>query len=138
MFLEINEMNTVAADYKIFELTDNDSSILQSCIIAAVKRVKSYLISRYDVTAIFTKTGDERDPDILEITKNVALWYLVRRNNIDILYNRVKEIYDRDIVYLKALASGDISSDLPKATAENGETVSSFRMGSNAKFRHSW
>lgn len=137
MFIEITELNTVAAEYKLEEITDYDSSIAQQCILAAVKRVRRLLSGRYDVDAIFSTTGEERDAELVEICKNIALWFLVRRCNVDILYNRVKETYDRDMAYLRELKDGSIPSDLPLRET-GGQPVGVFRSGSNRKFTHSW
>lgn len=137
MFIEISELNTVAAEYKLEEITDYDDGILQQCILAAVKRVRRMLSGRYDVDSIFTAKGEERDAELLEICKNIALWFLVRRCNVDILYNRVKETYDRDMEYLEELKNGDIPSDLPLREVD-GQPVGVFRSGSNRKFTHSW
>ena len=68
MFIEISELNTVAAEYKVEEITDYDSSIAQQCILAAVKRVRRLLSGRYDVDAIFSTTGEERDAELVEIS----------------------------------------------------------------------
>ena len=73
MFLEIEEMNTVATEYKIQEIADSDDTIILSCIRAAISRVKSYLSGKYDVEEIFSATGEQRNADILEICKNTAL-----------------------------------------------------------------
>lgn len=137
MFIEIAELNTVAAEYKLEEITDYDDSIAQQCILAAVKRVRRMLSGRYDVDSIFTAKGEERDAELLEICKNIALWFLVRRCNVDILYNRVKETYDRDMEYLEELKNGDIPSDPPLREVD-GQPVGVFRSGSNRKFTHSW
>ena len=137
MFIEISELNTVAAEYKLEEITDYDDGILQQCILAAVKRVRRMLSGRYDVDSIFTAKGEERDAELLEICKNIALWFLVRRCNVDILYHRVKETYDRDMEYLEELKNGDIPSDLPLREVD-GQPVGVFRSGSNRKFTHSW
>ena len=137
MFIEIAELNTVTAEYKLEEITDYDDSIAQQCILAAVKRVRRMLSGRYDVDSIFTAKGEERDAELLEICKNIALWFLVRRCNVDILYNRVKETYDRDMEYLEELKNGDIPSDLPLREVD-GQPVGVFRSGSNRKFTHSW
>ena len=137
MFIEISELSTVAAEYKVEEITDYDSSIAQQCILAAVKRVRRLLSGRYDVDSIFTATGEERDAELVEICKNIALWFLVRRCNVDILYNRVKETYDRDMAYLRELKEGSIPSDLPLRET-GGQPVGVFRSGSNHKFIHSW
>lgn len=137
MFLEVQEMGTVVAEYKVQEITDYDDTIMHQCILAAIKRVRRLLSGRYNVEVIFSATGDERDSELLEICKNIALWFLIRRCNVDILYSRVKETYDRDMEYLKELKNGEIPSELPLREVE-GKTVSSLRAGSNLKFSHSW
>lgn len=137
LFIEIEEMKTVVADYKVDEITDADATIMQQCILAAVKRVRRMLSGRYDVDKIFSATGEERDAELLEICKNIALWFLIRRCNVDILYSRVKETYDRDMAYLKELMAGDIPSDLPPRET-GGRPVGSLRSGSHPKFSHSW
>lgn len=130
-------MNTVISEYKLQEITDCDDTIIQQCILSAIKRVCSYLGAHYDTDKIFNATGSKRDPDILEICKNAALWYLVRRNNVDILYTRVKEVYDRDVAYLKELAGGNLPAGLPLRET-GGKPISAVRAGSNPKFKHSW
>lgn len=137
MFLEIQEMSTVIMEYRLQEIAEYDDTIVQACILAAVQRVTRLLSGRYDVEKIFSATGDERDAELLEITKNIALWFLCRRCNVDILYNRVKEAYDRDMAYLKELMKGDIPSGLPLCETD-GHPVGAVRFGSNPKFRHSW
>lgn len=130
-------MNTVVAEYKVQEITDYDDAIMQQCVLAAVKRVRRLLSGRYDVDKIFSAAGDGRDAELLEICKNIALWFLIRRCNVDILYTRVKETYDRDMAYLKELKDGEIPSDLPPLES-GGCPVGSIRSGSNPKFFHSW
>lgn len=138
MFIETNEMETVVADYQVQEITDYTPAILQQCIAAAVKRVSRLLSGRYDVQKIFSATGEERDAELVEICKNIALWFLIRRCNVDILYSRVKETYDRDMAYLKELMKGDIPSGLPLREQEEGSPVGLWRFGSQPKFTHSW
>ena len=105
MFIESEEMDSVISEYKIREITDCDGTITRGCVLAAVKRVRRMLSGRYDVDRIFSATGEDRDAELLEICKNIALWFLVRRYNVDILYTRVRETYDRDMAYLRELKS---------------------------------
>lgn len=137
MFIEANEMETVIADYQIQEITDYTPEVLQQCMLAAVTRVARLLSGRYDVDKIFSAVGEERDAELVEICKNIALWFLVRRCNVDILYSRVKEYYDRDLEYLKELMKGDIPSGLPLRQTD-GVSVGAVRFGSQPKFIHSW
>ncbi|MGL4994460.1 MAG: phage protein Gp36 family protein [Bacteroidales bacterium] len=135
MYITIDELNTVAESYQIYQMANQDEAIIQTCINAAIKRVAGYLGTNYDVEKIFTVEGDQRDPDILEITKSVALWNLCQRCNIDILYDKIREIYDRNIKYLEGLAQGKIYSDLPKREID-GKPATSIRCGSRNKFKY--
>ena len=137
MFIEISELNTVAAEYKVEEITDYDSSIAQQCILAAVKRVRRLLSGRYDCDAILSTTGEERDAELVENCKNISLWFLIRRCNVDIHYNRVKYTYVRDMAYLRELKEGSIPSDLPLRETD-GQPVSMLRAGSDRKISLSW
>ena len=138
MFIDPKEMITVASEYKLQEIADYDSTIIQKCIIAAIQRVRRYLSGRYNVNIIFSKTGEDRDPELVEIIKNVALWFLIRRCNVDMLYDKVKESYDRDMKYLGALMSGELPAELPLRPDESGKPSGSIHGGSNPKFTHSW
>lgn len=129
-------MKTVTYEYRIEEMTDADDSILLQCLLAAIKRVRGYLSARYDTDAIFTAKGADRDADIVEICKHVALWFLVQRSNVDVMFDHVREMYDRDIVYLTAVSRAEIAADLPLRKDENGDTTVAPRMGSNPKFSH--
>lgn len=137
MFLEPQELDTVVSTYKLAELIEGSETVAQSCCLAAIKRVRSYLNAKYDADIIFNATGDQRDPELLEICKNVALWFLIRKNNLDIIYTRVKENYDRDIAYLKELANGTLSGGFPLRKVD-GVAIASPRMGSKDKFTHSF
>lgn len=133
MFVDIHEMHTVIDEYKLLEMTDNNDKITADCILAAQGRVETYLRARYDTAKIFAARGAERDPELLLIVKNMALWFIVQRHNIDVLYSRVKEAYDLDIAYLTRIADGKISASWPLLQTADGAPASTIRMGSNPK-----
>ena len=93
----------------------------------------------YDVAAVFGATGTNRDDLILQYTKIVSLWHLLILCNADIIYEHVKERYDRVVDYLKKVNKGDITLDLPTVIPtedESNNTTEPFRFGSRKKFRH--
>ena len=98
--------------------------------------MKSYLASRYDVAAIFAATGANRDPLVLEDTKVIAVWNLIRLSNSELIYEQWRERYDRVVDFMKQVAAGSITPALPIATDGQGNPIITSRFGSNPKFDH--
>jgi phage gp36-like protein len=133
MFLSIHELKTVIYDYQLSEIVEDDTTIAAMAINAAIEEVKSYLCSRYDVEKTFAAKGNKRNPLILEITKDVALWQIVRLSNPDIIHERVKDRYDRAVEWLDKVARGLISPSLPTVQDEQGGDISPIKYGSMLK-----
>jgi len=138
MFIQEEELRSVAYNYQLEQIVENDATILQMAIEAATEEVRGYLSSRYDTTAAFAATGADRNPLLVEITKDIALWYIIRLSNVDILYEPVKERYDRAVQWLDRVARGTITPDLPAATDENGDYIQPLRCGSMPKQQYDY
>lgn len=160
MFLEPAELKSAIYAYQlneIVEITEDDDSnldIVVMAIDAAIEEIKSYLRPndqprwndgrrRYDVVAIFSATGTGRNPLILEFAKSIAVWYVCRLSNVDIIHEKVKERYDRAIDWLEKVSGTGkyagapaISPDLPVVTLEETDENVPFRFGSRQKFNH--
>lgn len=137
MFIEPSELNTVAYDWQLGGIT-TDLDVIKRAILTAMTEVESYLAAKYDVSKIFATTGDNRNAILVEHTKSIAMWYLLRLSNSDINYERIKDYYASAKEWLKAVAGFEgksLSPDLPRKE-ENGEIKSRIRMGSNLKFNH--
>jgi hypothetical protein len=151
-FITADELKTVAYQYQISEITESDDDIVEQAIATGIEEVKGYLRSNnkkeyqdgrlvYDVQAIFSDTGSNRNPLLLQYTKVVALWHLLILCNVDILHEHVKERYDRVIDYLKKVNKGDVTLSLPTVEEldTDGDGLSDkkpFRFGSRTKFNH--
>jgi len=133
MFLNIDELKTVMYDYQLSEIIEDDSTIAEMAIAAAIEEVKSYLCSRFDAEKTFSAEGADRNPLVLEITKDVALWQIIRLSNPDILHERVKDRYDRAVEWLDKVARGLISPSLPAVQDESGKEISPIKYGSMSK-----
>lgn len=131
----INDMNTVVDDYKLHEMTDNTEAITATCLRAAEARVLSYLSTKYDVVAIQKLPTDAPAlADIKEIIKDIALYYIMRRHNVDMAYSRVVDAYKQHNEYLKGIATGNIGIvGLPLIKGKDGKVVSHIAMGSRPK-----
>jgi len=149
-FIDIQEMKTVAYAYQIEEITEADDDIVLQAISAGIDHAKSYLRPGnkkewldgrllYDVNATFSATGSQRNILLMEMTKSLALWYLCRLCNVDMIYENVKDRYDRSITWLKQVNKGEVTLDLP-LLPDTPTTVDPaklpFRFGSRAKFNH--
>lgn len=135
MFITPDELKTVMYTYQVSEITENDTDIAQMAIDAAVGEMKGYL-RRYDTSAIFTATGTDRNPLIMELCKSMAAWYLIRLANVDMLYSQIKERYDRAVAWLTKVADGGLFPELPLITTESGQVQTTMRTGSQPKFNH--
>jgi hypothetical protein len=148
MFITPQELNTVADAYQVHELTNGNADITAMAISAGIEEAASYLRPNhktawrdgrilYDVDAIFNATGTNRNAAILECTKSIALWYLVRLCNADVIYEQVKERYDRAIAWLQKVADGNATLSLPLLSPpQDGTEKKPFRFGSRTKFNH--
>lgn len=147
MFLEIEELKSVMYQYQIQEITEADDDIVYMAISSATDEAKSYLRPNnkrewgdgrlmYDVDTIFNATGTNRNALLLEMTKNIAVWYIIRLCNVDMIFENVKDRYDRAIDWLKKVNKGDITLDLPTLTPEQQTGRQPFRFSSRKKFNH--
>ncbi|ASZ11086.1 DUF1320 domain-containing protein [Chitinophaga pendula] len=157
MFLNVDELSTAIYEYQLNAITESKPDISQLGINAAIEEMKSYLNPsnqkrfddgrpRYDVKAIFSATGADRNALILELCKSMAVWYICRIANVDIINDDIKARYDRAIDWLEKVSSTgkyagkpSITPDLPlvKVDPNNPESIKkTFRAGSRPKFNH--
>ena len=109
----------------------------------AIQEATSYLNGRYDTAVIFNAEGDGRNALVLEHCKSMAVWYIIRLSNADILFDKAKIYYDNAVEWFKLVAgvgeSGkSIAPDLPPKRETDGKIVTTLRAGSNRKFKHSF
>lgn len=135
MFITQEELSSVIYDWQLGELTD-DPAVIDAAIMAAIEEAASYLASQYDTNKIFAATGNERNILLVEHIKSMAVWYLVRLSNADMIFERVKTYYDNAIAWLTKIVDGKIAPNLPPQKDESGAVVSRLKMGSRPKFTH--
>ena len=128
MFLTPEELKSHMYAHIVEEITEGDEQIVLQAIEAAVE----------DTDRIFAAEGSERNALVLENTKIVTVWNLIKLSNVETIYEIWKERYDRVIKYLEGVAAGTRTPSLPLLTDEKGEVRIRMRCGSNPKFRHSF
>lgn len=122
---------------EVIDQTDNDN--LNRAIGYAMEEVASYLRSRYDVSKSFSKEGTERNPQLVMILCDVALYHLVawlpKRIGFEIRETR----YNNAISWLKDVQSGKATPDLDALTNETGEDIGNpVRYGGWDKSNYVW
>ena len=90
------------------------------------------------MATIFAQTGTDRSALIVEHVKVCAVWHLLILCNVDAIYERYEKAYDRSIQYLKQVADGLLSPDLPYLQTDNGTPAGTIQLKSNPKFTHSF
>lgn len=150
MFLQESDLGATIYNYQIEQITDGDEGITAQAMQAAEEEIRSYLSGnnkkewadgrpRYDVNAILSATGEDRNALIVRQAVTLAKWYIVELCNADIIYEHAKERYDRVIAWLNKLAKGEINlSTLPTIPVDEDDTESTypFVYGSREKFTH--
>lgn len=139
-FITPSELNSAIGDYQLSAIT-SDPTIIEKSIRAAISESTSYLASKYDCNKIFNAVGEDRNPILLEHCKSIAVWYLMRLSNVDIIYDRAREYYKEAIEWLSKVAGVNengrsITPDLPLLTSTSGETIIKLRAGSHTKFNN--
>ena len=105
--------------------------------LASQAEMESYLRQRYNVAQIFSATGENRNALIILYMVDIVIYHLHSNTAGDVIpelriirYNAAKD-------WLKAVAKGDISPDLPEKPDEgDGEGTGSqiIEFGSNPKY----
>lgn len=113
-----------AADYAthidtdlLNRVTDDDPSLLDTAEDQAIEMMRGYLNARYDVSAIFSQTGNDRNPVILMYAVDIALYYLYSRLPGDEVPDLRVKNYDTAESWLRRVNKGDVNPpDLPLMT----------------------
>lgn len=135
-FIQPEDYNPQIRSQILGIITQDDNDTLHTAELAAQEEMESYLRIRYDVAAIFSLEQEvaDRKKQIVMYLVDMALYHLhsnITPDNVPeiryLRYNRAKE-------WLKMVADGKISPDLPELETpfENGGSQF-FEGGSNEK-----
>lgn len=89
----------------------------------AIEEVSSYLRSRYDIAQAYSRIGDERNPQLVMITCDIALYHLIawlpKRIGFEIRELR----YNKAISWLRDVQKGIATPNISTKTNKQGEDV---------------
>ena len=89
----------------------SDSAIVEICEDRAIEGMRCYLSKYYDCDAIFSATGSDRNPLILMMAVDIAVYHIFCQHNPYKMSEIRKERYNRAVEWLKAVAAANITID---------------------------
>ena len=105
----------------------------------AISQIKNYLAGRYDVGLIFTATEDIRNHFVVMIVIDCALYHLYSSLAPNKIPEHRSQRYADALEWLKLMAEGKSTADLPILTDEDGEVKTDVRISSRYKPQsHKW
>lgn len=106
-----------------------DVQIIEICEDRAIAEMKGYLNKSYDVEAIFSATGNDRNQLILMMAIDIAVYHIYCQHNPYKMSEIRKVRYDRAIEWLKGVMKGDITiADAPRLPIEEASNNSPWQI----------
>ena len=130
-FLTEAELKTRSHLAIIQAITEDDNTIVPIIISESISLMKGYLSARFDVLAIFEKTGADRDEVVLKMLKDIVLYGIYSLGNPQMMTKVVQDNKDGAMEWLKGVQAQKINPDLPSVDSANPVTY--INSGGNAR-----
>lgn len=134
MFITDDDYSILIQDDILLRIIEDNPDIRIEAELFAQKTVEAYLRSKYDVVAIFEKTGEDRDRDVLIYTLDIAIHLLHSRINPDQIPQIRIDRYNAAMTWLNKIAKQDISPNLPTLPTEEQKNSISVKSEPKQKF----
>lgn len=120
-FLNKEDFNVVCDDNTLSVIHQQSDANLDKAEAYAIEEVSSYLRSRYDIDKALSETN--RNAQLIMILCDIALYHLISWLPKRIGFE-IREIrYKSAIAWLKDVAKGNASPNIPTKTNEQGEDI---------------
>jgi phage gp36-like protein len=133
IFLTQSDFDTAIKADNLNQILNNNMGLLDAAVLAAVQEIQSYLKSKYDVASIFSKTGEERNAQVVMYAIDISLYHIHARVAPRQLPEARVARYEQSVEWLKGVMRGNIIPDLPKLSAAS---ESSLMWGGTTPFRY--
>lgn len=135
-FLTQEDYKRKLKDHRLDQILDGEANLLADISEDAESMVADYLNARYDIEAIFSKLGNDRDRNVIRWTLNIATYFLYDLVEGVMMPERTAKDYDDTIKHLTNIADAKISAILPRRETEDGTPKTKLRWGSNPPRSH--
>lgn len=131
------DYSLVTTDKALEAISQVKASVRAMAENEAIEEMSGYLRARYDVETIFSKTGSDRNPQLVMYGCDIALYHmsasLPQRIGADVREER----YKNAVAWLEKVAAGDVTPDLP-LKEDMAESSAPFSIKSEAKLNNIW
>ncbi len=114
MFLTKSDLYLKILQDELAEITRGDDTLINQAMNAAEYEMRGWLFDTFDVNVIFTKTGTERHPMLVDLGADIAIYLLVSRAQAGQDVADREKRYDRAVAWLKQSAKTELYNDLPR------------------------
>ena len=135
MFLEYEELQTVADLNLLIKITNNNNDIFTAILAESIGLMRSYLQSNYDTETVFNATATDRNYTVVKYLKDIVVYEIYMRHTREI--NEAAAVrYDNAMRWLEMVNTGKLSMDLPPAIDTNTEDTEGITLsfGGNTKY----
>lgn len=116
------------------EIIRNDDTKLNEAIITAQSDVRAACVHRYDMETEFARTGTSREPMVLQIAADIAIYYLWNLTNPRLAPEKAITNYEFATQKLDKIQRGRLMPNLPEyQDEERAEEGVKIRYSSNVK-----
>lgn len=138
MFLTKEELKTVTTIEIIDLITNNDDDTVDQIIKESISIIKTYLGSYYDMDAVFSQIGDDRNMTIVKYLKAIVAHEIPKRRKKPVS-KQADADYNEAMNWLEKIASGEWRADLPrKKDEETGKETGFLKLGSRKTYQNGW
>ena len=135
-FLTAADYGTLIRSEQLDIVVSGTPAALTQAELHAQEFIESYLRSRYDVVAIFDAVDAARSALIVTYMVDITLYTVHARHGRVAMPEKRIDRYDQAVEWLKAVAAGKISPNLPLLPVE--DRTGGFKWGSALKNTLSW
>jgi phage gp36-like protein len=134
-YLSNSDFQKSIKDHRLQQIIDSDLeeevALLAYASDTAESIIRDYLNSRYDVDAIFAKSGNQRDKQVTRWMLMIAIYVIYDRIEDDMVPERVIKNYDDTLKHLVSICDGRVEAVLPRKKDDEDNPKTKFRWGSN-------
>ncbi len=139
MFVNIEDYNVVIGEVAMQLVSQIQYRNVEIAEREAVEEISGYLRPKYDCSAIFSATGDERNRQIVMYTCDIALYHMTASVPGRMGSEIRKERYERAIEWLRQVQAGKVTPDLPVSVdGESGQAGVPVLCGSTRPHKNIW